>query len=107
MRRMPPGLVLLVPSFSRLVPPPRWRRTARRSRSKDISPRPPGTTASGTLTASDEDGDPLVYRIVSPPAKGTLTLTDPAAGTFTIEVVSNILIEPVERQYEWHPKGAV
>jgi hypothetical protein len=36
------------------------------------------TTASMTLTGSDQDGDPLTYRIVSAPAHGTLSGDAPA-----------------------------
>lgn len=40
------------------------------------------TAVTGRLGASDPDGDPLTFRIVIGPAHGTVTLTDPAAGTF-------------------------
>ncbi|GIP23435.1 S-layer homology domain-containing protein [Paenibacillus sp. J22TS3] len=43
-----------------------------------------GTEYSGTLSASDIDGDSLTYEIVKPPAKGKLTLTDASKGTFKL-----------------------
>ena len=42
-----------------------------------------GTAASGTLTASDADGDALTFTIVTQPAHGTLKLTDASKGNFT------------------------
>ncbi|MDR7316997.1 Ig-like domain-containing protein [Brevibacillus nitrificans] len=36
----------------------------------------------GTVTASDLEGDPLTYQMVSPPAKGTVSM-DPATGEYT------------------------
>jgi VCBS repeat-containing protein len=41
------------------------------------------TPASGTVSATDADGNPLVYSIVSNGAKGTATITNPATGAFT------------------------
>jgi len=41
------------------------------------------TSASGTLIASDPDGDPLTYRIVSDGTAGSAVVTDPATGAFT------------------------
>ena len=38
---------------------------------------------SGTLTASDPDGDPLTYSIASQPSMGSAVITDPATGSFT------------------------
>jgi VCBS repeat-containing protein len=38
---------------------------------------------SGTLTASDPDGDPLTYSIASQPSMGSAVITDVATGTFT------------------------
>jgi len=38
---------------------------------------------SGTLTASDPDGDPLTYSIASQPSMGSAVITDAATGTFT------------------------
>ena len=37
----------------------------------------------GTLTASDPDGNPLVYSIVANGTKGTAVITNPATGAFT------------------------
>ena len=42
-----------------------------------------GVTKSGTLLATDAEGDPLTFSIVTPPTKGTLTLVDAATGAFT------------------------
>lgn len=39
--------------------------------------------ASGTLSADDEDGDALTYRIVANGDKGTVALTDAATGAYT------------------------
>lgn len=36
----------------------------------------------GQLGATDVDGDPLTFRIVSPPAHGQVTVIDPATGAF-------------------------
>ena len=41
------------------------------------------TPANGTLTASDPDGDPLTYSIVSQPSMGSAVITDVATGTYT------------------------
>ena len=41
------------------------------------------TTASGTLAATDSAGLPLIYEIVGNGARGTATITDSAAGTYT------------------------
>ncbi|MGH8428591.1 MAG: cadherin-like domain-containing protein, partial [Gammaproteobacteria bacterium] len=41
------------------------------------------TAASGTLIASDPDGDALTYSIVTQPANGQVTLTDAASGAYT------------------------
>jgi hypothetical protein len=41
------------------------------------------TPLTGVLQASDLDGDPLTYSIVTQPAKGTVTIDDPATGAFT------------------------
>ncbi len=37
---------------------------------------------SGTLQADDPDGDDLTFSIVTPPARGTVTLIDASSGTF-------------------------
>jgi VCBS repeat-containing protein len=39
-------------------------------------------SAKGILTASDPDGKPLTFRIVSNGSKGTATITEPASGRF-------------------------
>lgn len=41
-----------------------------------------GTAASGTLDATDPDGDPLTFTIVAPPIKGIVVLTDAHTGAF-------------------------
>nr|WP_243735005.1 Ig-like domain-containing protein [Paenibacillus turpanensis] len=38
--------------------------------------------ATGTLKGTDADQEPLTYHIVTPASKGTVTITDPAAGTY-------------------------
>lgn len=40
-------------------------------------------TTSGTLSATDADGDPLVLAIAQPAAHGTVSITDPSTGAFT------------------------
>ncbi len=40
------------------------------------------TPTSGTLSASDEEDDALIYRIVSPATKGVVTVLDPATGAY-------------------------
>lgn len=42
-----------------------------------------GVARTGTLPAIDPDGDALTFTIVTPPSKGTLTITDAATGAFT------------------------
>jgi uncharacterized repeat protein (TIGR03803 family)/VCBS repeat-containing protein len=42
-----------------------------------------GSPVNGSLIASDADGNQLTYAIVSSGTKGTASITDPAAGTFT------------------------
>jgi VCBS repeat-containing protein len=41
------------------------------------------TPVNGSVTATDVDGDPLTYSVVSGPAHGVLTGFDPATGAFT------------------------
>jgi hypothetical protein len=41
------------------------------------------TPLSGTLVASDPNGDPISYSLVSQPARGTVVITDPSTGAFT------------------------
>ncbi len=41
------------------------------------------TAVSGTLSASDSDGDTLTFSIVSQPSHGSVTLTNTATGAFT------------------------
>jgi len=41
-----------------------------------------GATISGTLSASDADGDNLTYSIVTPPSTGAVTITDASTGDF-------------------------
>jgi hypothetical protein len=40
---------------------------------------------SGSLVATDTEGDPLTYAVVAGPANGSLTAFDPATGAFTYE----------------------
>lgn len=40
-------------------------------------------TGSGTLNATDPDGDELTFSIVSPPSHGTVNITDKASGAYT------------------------
>ncbi|HSN18347.1 MAG TPA: pre-peptidase C-terminal domain-containing protein [Gammaproteobacteria bacterium] len=42
-----------------------------------------GTAVSGTLSASDTDGDTLTFAVVSVPANGTVSITNAATGAFT------------------------
>lgn len=48
------------------------------------------TAVSGTLPGHDPDRDPVTFHIVTPPAKGTLNLTDPATGEFTFTPYKNV-----------------
>ena len=41
------------------------------------------TSASGTLSATDPNGDTLAFAVVAPPAHGTVTITDAVSGAFT------------------------
>jgi len=47
------------------------------------------TDYSGTLMASDGDGDALTFSIIDSTVNGTVTLSDPAAGTFTYSPLAN------------------
>ena len=47
------------------------------------------TPVSGTLTATDVDGDPLTYAIVAAPAHGTITSFNAATGAFTYRPAFN------------------
>ena len=47
------------------------------------------TEYSGTLSASDGDGDALTFSIIDSTVNGTVTLSDPATGTFTYSPVEN------------------
>src|SRR5207249_820540 len=44
---------------------------------------------SGTLSASDIDGDPLTYAIVTAPQHGTVTITDASTGAFVYTPAAN------------------
>ena len=44
---------------------------------------PEDTVAMGSLTATDIDGDTLVYSIVSQPTNGTVVITDASTGAYT------------------------
>jgi hypothetical protein len=41
-----------------------------------------GQTATGTMSATDADGDPLTYSIVTNGGKGTATITNPSTGAY-------------------------
>ncbi|MBB6694421.1 cadherin-like beta sandwich domain-containing protein [Cohnella xylanilytica] len=41
------------------------------------------TTGTGTLTATDADGDPLTYLLVSPPSKGIASVSNSGSYTYT------------------------
>jgi hypothetical protein len=43
---------------------------------------PEDTSISGTLQASDQDGNPLTFSIVTSGAKGTVSVTNPSTGAF-------------------------
>jgi hypothetical protein len=47
------------------------------------------TDYSGTLIASDGDGDALTFSIIDSTVNGTVTLSDPATGTFTYSPLAN------------------
>ena len=49
----------------------------------------PGNTVTGTLPASDVDGDSLTYNNVTDPTNGTLTITDLNTGAFTYTLNSS------------------
>jgi Tol biopolymer transport system component len=42
-----------------------------------------GTATAGVLPATDANGDPITFTIVTPPARGTLQITNAATGAFT------------------------
>src|SRR5262245_27064557 len=42
-----------------------------------------GTPKSGVLAATDPDGNPLTFSIITPPAKGSLVIDNAATGAFT------------------------
>jgi hypothetical protein len=42
-----------------------------------------GVAKTGVLPATDPESDPLTFSVVTPPTKGTLTITNAAAGAFT------------------------
>jgi VCBS repeat-containing protein len=57
----------------------------------DRAPQPITSVTSGytgTLSASDDDGDELAYSIVKQPAHGTVTITDAVKGTYTYTYTS-------------------
>jgi|GEM_PF-855504 len=47
------------------------------------------TQLTGTLTASDVDGDTLTYSIASQPSHGTVTITDASTGAYTYTPTAN------------------
>ena len=42
-----------------------------------------GMAASGTLPATDPEGNPITFSVVTSPAKGVLQITNAASGAFT------------------------
>jgi Tol biopolymer transport system component len=44
---------------------------------------PEDTPLSGTLLATDPNGDALTFSIITPPARGTAVITNPSTGAFT------------------------
>ena len=44
---------------------------------------PEDTPISGTLVATNPNGDPITFAIVTPPARGTIVLTNASTGAFT------------------------
>ena len=50
---------------------------------------PEDTSIAGGLQATDQDGNPLTFSIVTNGAKGTATVTNPATGTFLYTPASN------------------
>jgi hypothetical protein len=47
------------------------------------------TAVSGSLSATDPDGDPVTFQIVAQPTRGTVVLTNPATGAFTYTPAAN------------------
>jgi VCBS repeat-containing protein len=47
------------------------------------------TPKSGTLSATDADGNALTYRVVTPASKGTVTVTNASTGAYTYTPLSN------------------
>ena len=47
------------------------------------------TDYSGTLSASDVDGDSLTYSVLASPSNGTATVTDSSSGTYTYSPTAN------------------
>jgi hypothetical protein len=48
------------------------------------------TASAGTLTATDADGNPLTYRIITNGTKGTVTVTNASTGAFTYAPGANL-----------------
>jgi VCBS repeat-containing protein len=48
------------------------------------------TTATGTMQAADAENDALTFRVVTPPAKGTLVVTNASTGAFTYTPNANV-----------------
>jgi|GEM_PF-2875461 len=55
----------------------------------DVAVTAEDTPVSGTVTATDTDGDPLTYSVVTQPADGTLTAFDTNTGDFTYSPDAN------------------
>ena len=50
------------------------------------------TEASGTLSATDADGDPLTYSLSTPGSLGTVTLTNASTGAYTYTPLPNATV---------------
>jgi VCBS repeat-containing protein len=48
------------------------------------------TTGSGTLAASDPDGNPITYTLINAGAQGTAVITNPATGAYTYTPKPNV-----------------
>ena len=49
-----------------------------------------GVAKSGMLPAFDPEGDPFTFSVVTPPTKGTLTITNAATGAFTFTPTAGV-----------------
>ncbi|MEE8078783.1 MAG: Ig-like domain-containing protein, partial [Pseudomonadales bacterium] len=56
-----------------------------------------GESISGTVNASDPEGDPLTFKIENPPARGDLQLTDVTGGRYTYTAPGAFAVEETFR----------